>query len=455
MPVTTQQYNRLIASATQDILNRERIEMFGFNQYGQSNIDSLNPIDNITMSEDMHKLWLNNPLAFRYIETFNHFVSGDGLVYKAEEEEVQQVLDNFWKHPLNKWESAFQSRMKGLSLNGEMILKPEITEFAGKVKVSNINPGRIKEVFKIKGDDETIVAISLNNDDKPLKIIQWIETEDGGKYEGDIFFFQINKTPFQTRGLADPYFWRDWLKLYDKNLYANAKRSGLLLSFIWDVKMIGAEKSQLVAKEQQIANKPPQPGSVRIHNEKEEWKAEAPTLNAKDIKTLNDLIKSQNIAGSGMPEWFYGTGEGPSSLATAKIMATPFFKSIKARKDVVKHEFTDIFKYVIWQAEQKKIFTKKDIDKTFTIISSEPDPDKAAGLAEALSKFAQSVLTLQANGLIATEEAKQIVNLLTSQMGVEIDMQGDETQNEKTMQAAHKFLTAYNTIAKKKDKKRV
>ena len=62
-------------------------------------------------------------------------------------------------------------------------------------------------------------------------------------------------------------------------------------------------------------------------------------------------------------------------------------------------------------------------------------------------------MTLQANGLITPEEAKQIVNLITTQMGVEIDLKGDETQNEKTMQAAHKFLTAYNGIVKKKDKK--
>lgn len=452
MPITNTQFHRMAASYTSDILSKERRENFGFTSQSQTTLDSINPIDFNTIVEDMHKLWLNNPLAYRFIETFNHFVSGDGLMYKAKEEEVQKVLDNFWKHPLNKWEIKFQERMKGLSMSGELILKPSKSEFAGKVKTSNLYPGNVGEIYKTKDndndndDDEQISAFKFKNNDKPLKVIKWIETEDGEFYDGDVFYFQINKTPFMTRGLPDAYFWRDWLKLYDKNLYSNAKRSGLLMSFIWDVTMTGANKGDLLRKEQQIKQNPPLPGAVRVHNETEAWKSESPNLNAKDIKELNDLIKSQNIAGSGMPEWYYGLG-GDTNLGTARVMSIPFYKNVKARKDYIKYMFTDIFKYVIWIAVEKSILTK-DMDKTFEIISSEPDPEKAVNLADSLFKFAQSAMTLSANGIISSEESKSLVNLITNQLGVEIDKSSDETQNEKTMQAAHKFLQAYNKLKK-------
>jgi len=450
MPVTANDFNRIIASATQDILNRERIDMFGFYPLGQTNIDSLNPIDSVTMIEDMQKLWLNNPLAYRFTETFNDFVTGDDFQYSAEDEEVQKILDNYWKHPINNWETNYQMRIKTLSLMGEMILWPEVTQFAGKVKMTNLYPGHIQKLYKERGTDEGVTAIKFNHIDKPLKVIEWVESPVGGQYVGDIFYFPINKTAFQTRGLSDMYFWRDWLKLYDKNLYANAKRSGLLLSFIWDITIQGGDFGDLKRKEQQIAQNPPRPGSTRVHNEKETWKAEAPNLNGSDIKELNNLIKSQVIAGSGMPEWYYGIGE-QTNLATAKVMSIPFFKNVKARKNYVKNIFNEQFKYVLWQAVQKGMLSS-EIDQKFTISVSEPDPDKASDLAEALERFSKSVMTLQAAGLVENEEAKQILNLITSQLGVEIDVTEDETLNEKTMAAAHKFLTAYNQKTKNKRK---
>ena len=150
-----------------------------------------------------------------------------------------------------------------------------------------------------------------------------------------------------------------------------------------------------------------------------------------------------------MPEFYYGTGEGPPSLATAKVMATPFFKNVVARKNYYKNIFSEQFDYVIWVAKQKGVISDNN-DTTYTINVNEPDPDKAAGLADALDKFSKSIMTLQANALITDEEAKQVLNLITSQMGVEIDTHADETVNEKTMQAAHKFLTAYNKLSKKK-----
>jgi len=61
-------------------------------------------------------------------------------------------------------------------------------------------------------------------------------------------------------------------------------------AFLWDVKLNGADKKTIDRKKMEYAY-PPEPGSVIIHNEAEQWSAVEPKISADDASEdgLNDL----------------------------------------------------------------------------------------------------------------------------------------------------------------------
>jgi hypothetical protein len=446
MPVKNKDFQRIASSTTDEVLKRERIEDFGFTNMSETEIDTLIPVDQTTMIEDAHRDWMYNPLVFRYIETKNNYVVGDGLTYEAEDEEVQKVLDNYWKHPINKWDKKFSTRIKTMSLVGEMILETEVLHHTGKVLVKNKYPGDVEETFKRQGNDEDLFAIKFKNKPKQQEIIRWIDFPEGGKYVGELFHFPLNSTSFQTRGLSDTFFSRDWNRLYDKSLYTTTKRSGLLLSFIWDITINGAKEEEIDAKFKAIMKNPPKPGSFRVHNELETWEEKTPDLNGRDLREVYDLIKTQILAGNGMPEYFYGTGQN-TNLAVARVMSAPFFQSIKERQKFVTHMFSEQFNYVIWNAKNANILPE-DVNDTYTITMSDPDQEKANNLADTLFKFAQSVSLLESNGYIMSTEAKAVISLILNQLGIEIQ-ESDDDSTEEVMEKASKYLQGIQKRIKK------
>jgi len=443
MPVSATNFHKIAASTTSEILRQERIDEHGFIALNETKTDSLNPIDPVTMIEDTHKLWLNNPLAFRFIETQNNYVVGDGITFEATDESVQKVLQDFWDHPANNMGMKHFMRMRDLSMNGELILEPNITPHAGDVVLNNLYPANAHSFVHDSKNYEQIdrFKYSAGSDDIPKKIIRWIDTKDGAGYEGDAFFFSINKTSFQTRGLSDVYFYRDWLRLYDKSLYTTTKRSGLLLSFIWDIVLEGAGTAELKAKEKAIVKNPPVPGSWRVHNEKEKWNELTPDLKGADLRKVYDLIKTQILAGSGMPEWFYGVGES-TNLATARVMGAPFYRQIKGRQGYSVYMISTIFDFVIWVKKQKGELPE-DVDATYTIGTPEPDTEKAHNLAETISKYATAIMVMETNGYITRQEAQSVFKLLLGQVGVDVGIsEEDDTVND-AMAAASKYIKKF------------
>lgn len=446
MPIENKKFETIAASTTSEILRQERIDEHGFISVSETKTDSLNPVDQVTMIEDTHKLWLNNPLAYRFIETQNNYVVGDGITFEAVEEDVQKILQSFWDHPVNNMGIKYFTRMRDLSMNGELILQPRITPFAGDIVLSNLYPANAHDFTRDPGDMERVISMKYDivNETLDKKIICWQDTKDGAGYDGDVFYFPVNKTSFQTRGLSDVYFYRDWLRLYDKSLYTTAKRSGLLLSFIWDITLQGAQKQELLKKQKAIEKNPPVPGSWRVHNEKEEWKELTPNMNGGDLRRVYDLIKTQVLAGSGMPEWFYGVGEN-TNLATARVMGAPFYRQIKERQAYSAHIISVIFDYVLW-IKKKKGELSGDIDCAYTIGTPEPDTEKAHNLAETISKYATAVMIMETNGYITKQEAQSVFKLLLGQVGVDVGLSEEDSTVEEAMAQAAKYVKKFSAI---------
>ncbi len=409
--------NRITETTLADIRRSEQIQDFGYNSLSGSRVDNINPINQNVMITDNYYMWLKNPLANTMIELMLDFTLGDGITYEAEDKKTKEVLDKYWEDSDNNWDIMSDPRIRDLFLYGESILSKDDSKFTNSVKTISIYPGTVREIFKDKNNTELIESMTFLNDDTKKKVIRM--NNKTGLLEGDIFYFKINSTTHQTRGLSDLFVSRDWLRLYDKSLYATMERIGLLLSFVYDVTIKGANESQLRAKLKSIQKAPPQPGGVRVHNETEVWQNVQPRLSGKDFEDTFRLFKSQPIAGSRMPEHFFGMG-GDVNYATALSMNTPFYRKVKKRQKYIKYMFTTLFNYVIQQAQTTGIISK-GADTEFKIIIPEPDKEIAVKIADTLFKFANALVTLESNSMIDRKSAVSVLNMIIGQLGVEIN----------------------------------
>jgi hypothetical protein len=371
------------------------------------------------MIEDSYYQWLKNPLANNIIEIMLDYVLSDGITYEADDDGVKEILDEFWEDTSNNWDIMQYSRFRDLFLYGELLLGQYTTKFTRKVKVYSAYPGCIASVRRDEINAERISQIELTLKNKQEK--KWYDIiyydEQSATYKGDYFFFQINKTTHQTRGLSDLFVSRDWLRLYDKSLYATMERVGLLLSFVYHITMKGAQEEDLRNKLKSIQKNPPQPGGVRVTNDAEDWKDITPNLQGRSYEDMYRLFKSQVIAGSRQPETFFGMG-GDVNLATALSMNAPFYRKVKRRQKFCKYIIKTIFDYVLAKKMESGELSPKT-DLTYKIIIPEPDKEIAQRLADTLLKFSQALTVLETNGYITGDTANSVVNMILNIMGIE------------------------------------
>ena len=451
MPVKgTDNIQRIAESSTSSILRAEAIQDYGYNMVGGMPGDTLNPVNNAHMIQDAYLMWIKNPLANSIIETFLDYTFGDGVTYKAKDPRVQEVLDTYWNDPDNDWENKTEDRFRDMSLFGELLLETETLKGTGRVKVSSIYPALITGVKHHPKYIERIEKVLINNnDDDAIDIIKYDPLTDVFKGKG--FFFRINRSTFQTRGIGDLFVNRDWLRLYDKSLYATMERAGLLLSFVWDVKVNGATNEQLKQKFDQIKNNPPQPGSFRVHNENEEWKAESPDLRGGDFEDIYRLLKSQIIGGARQPEHLFGMGDNVN-FASAHIMSKTFFKKVKRRQKYVIGSFKKQFDFVIGKAIEYNTLDQEavkngDIDLSYTITLPDPNEDAIQTFSQSIDSFSRAIVLLEANGHIDKETSKRVVDMIVGQLGIKEDLQSE--QNEYADSPAKESVSRFKKRYKK------
>lgn len=434
---------RMAAQTVAEIRRRDRLEDYGFTNLTGGDLNYLANLDFKDILEDVNRLALKNPIASRIIKAKTNYVVGDGMTFKAKEEEVQKVLDTYWEW--NEWDRKFETRVNDLSINGESVfLVKEVTKLANNVIINNLYPGRIGKRMGEEFDDQ-MTAFTIGDTEKVWKTMKKTPDE---KFKGDAFYTFVNKPSHLDYGISDLFTSRDWLTMYDKSLFATMSRIGMLLSFVWDVTINTQDRGVLKKKMEQLQQKPPVPGSARIHNENEKWEAVSPNLQGANLDKIYKLLMQSCTADSGTPEFIFGMG-GDVNLATARTMLEPYFMDIRARQRVIKQMMKDQFDYQIWQKKKASIIPEK-MDTTYSIMLPEPNAALATEWAGALAQFANAVVILSANGVILEEDAKNVVKMIMRQLGIEIVDDENAPAEEKTTNA--KIAAA---IAKVNGKKKI
>ena len=84
-----------------------------------SSARDLNPLTQRRMQEIAMYLYEANPMGHRLLEIVADFVVGDGFTYTAEDDEVLEVINDFWNDPENNLDEEIYKNVLELALFGE------------------------------------------------------------------------------------------------------------------------------------------------------------------------------------------------------------------------------------------------------------------------------------------------------------------------------------------------
>lgn len=399
----------------------------------------LAPLTHERMQRLAHYLWQTNLVANRLIELPLAYLLAKGVAWKVDDEEAQGALDRHWKDGLNAWDIKLPKRVRELSIFGEQCWPVFRSATTGAVRLGYLDPAKIATVVTDPENQEQPIGIVTKKDRKGrarrYRIIVNVpesafdeRTQDirATFTDGDCFYFRINELSSATRGVSDLLAQMDWLDAYDQFLFGEVDRAAAVRAFVWDVTLTGATPAEVDARAKKITA--PRPNSVRVHNEGETWKAEAPALNAYDAADAARLIRNHILGGATVPEHWYGGAEDVNK-STGSSMTEPTEKMLEMRRTLLGYMLEQVGQYVVrshWGALDRELsVSEAAVLGSLVVEWPEMTAKDTTKYAAALQQTVAAMVQLIAESLLTRETALRIIAALAENFGVSIDVEAE------------------------------
>jgi hypothetical protein len=399
----------------------------------------LSPVTQSRMREMAVYLWESNLLANRLIELPLAYLLGEGVSLHCDDEDNQNTLDRFWSDPINLMDIKLIKKLRELALYGEQCYPAFVNEHNGHVRLGYLDPALIATVVVDPDNAEQPIGIVTCKDRKGIarryKVIVngpddelfTIRTQQIRETftDGEAFYFTINDLSNGRRGRSDLLAQADWQDGYEQFLYGELDRAQFLRAFLWDVTMKGATPQEVEERAKKIT--PPAPGSVRVHNDSEEWKAETPSLQASDNSETARLFRNHVLGGATIPEHWFGGG-GDVNRAVGAEMGEPTFKIFSMRQKFAKYMLQSIGQYVLRQKALAAGEKEPDLSETAYQVEArfpEMTARDTSKYASALQQVVVACGLAVEKGFITRETALKVISTIAGQLGIEIDVEAE------------------------------
>lgn len=377
-------------------------------------------------------LYRNNHMAKRLLEIIVDFALGDGLSVTAKHENedtqkaIQACIDDFWNDPINDMERMNPQRLTELNLWGEVLMPAMVNEITKRVRIGWIDPACMAEiepdaVTKRPGRVKLTSEAAREVGSEWLDVIRYSHAD--GVIVGNCFYYQINSVMNARRGISEFFTSADWFDVMDESMKTASDRAKVLLEFIWDVELQGADEAtiQKFAK----AQRRPKPGSLRVHNEKVKWSAQAPQLAAYEMSRQIKDLKTYILGGFGYPNHWFGSGDD-ANLATAEMMSEPTRKALKRKTSQFRYLLKDIIRFVLVKAAEPggMLAGADDFDPMadcFEVSVPDIGGTDVAKIGSAMQTGATAIAAALQAELIAEDTARELFAAFASLLGSEID----------------------------------
>jgi hypothetical protein len=280
---------------------------------------------------DILEAWRTNPLARRIVSLTTDYVVGDGVtVASGATAAVRSFVGGFWNHRQNRMGLRLYALCDELTRAGELFLVLSRNPADGMSYVRAIPASRID---KIEVDGEDYEREERYHEALPDRIEGrwWVSAQVASEDDDQVMVhYAVNRPVGALRGESDLMPILPWLKRYKAWLEDRVRINKYKGAFLWDVSIEGADTTALRQKQAQYS-KPPEPGSIIVHDEKEKWTAVRPEIGADQAETDGKAIRLIIAAGAGVPLHFLSEGES-ATRATAAEMGGPTFRHYAHRQ---------------------------------------------------------------------------------------------------------------------------
>lgn len=424
---------------------------------------NLSGVSQQRMQELAVYLWKTNTIAKALVEVPIAYLLADGVSAEADDEEAQQWINDFWEDPINEMDIKLEKKVRELSIYGEQCWPAFVNEMNGDVRLGYLDPGLIATIVTDPDNIEQPIGVVTKKDKKGIarrfKVIingpeevfsnRTREIREGFT-DGECFYFTVNALSNADRGHSDYLPQMDWLDAYDQAMFGELERWDFLRAHIWDVTIKGADEEGIKKRAKEIHA--PNAGSVRVHNEAEEWNAVTPDLHASDSSTNARLFRNHILGGNTFPEHWFGGG-GDVNRSTAEGMGEPTVKTFQMRQNYIRYILVFLLKFVIRQ--KLSIYG----DNYTTVFMSDPAYKPKITFPELTSKdtskfataFQQVVIAGVAamdQGVLSEESVISLVAMIAGQLGLEIDV---KAEMEKILAEKEKREEADNFVGAEDD----
>jgi hypothetical protein len=410
----------------------------------------LNPMDQDKLINLANYLCRANPLGKRISEIRRDFIIGEGVTFEAEDEQVQEILDEFWEDPINNMDEFQDDIVEYLGINGELWLPTFENQFTGAVRLGWIDP---IEVFKVVPDRmnrrilrEAVMKYAPSTADdmgaylydatKKVYSIVNVNTNPGdvtfNYREGDIHFFRINGAPDARRGRSDFEPLVDFIDEWDQSIFNDLERTALALNFIWDVELEGKSDNEIKALKSNPEYQAPKPGSVRFHNEKVKWTAVAPQINTRETQELANQIRQNILGGAGLSDFFFGISDR-TNRAGSDNLETPILKSLTKRQKKIKAILREVFDHAIDRKAVRNSTLKYKLEsgkmsRDFDISMPEISIKDLSKIGAVLNQVAAGLVVAVQQEWVSNKTAAVLYGAFMSQFDFNIDPEAEAAQ---------------------------
>jgi hypothetical protein len=264
-----------------------------------------------------------NPLAYRIVELGTDYVVGEGLRLAAEPAGAQAFLDAWWA--ANRMATRQYELCTELSLAGELFATFHTNPYDGMTYIRCLpaetidqiesNPEDVEEEWRFH-QVRSLAAGMLESG-------RWWAAEECRHYA-------VNRLVGAQRGQGDLTPLLPWLRRYKDWLTDRVLINRFKGAFLWDVKLEGASERAILARQAQLVE-PPSPGSVLVHNEREEWRAVQPQIDGQAAEPDGKAMRLMLAAGAGIPLHFLAEAED-TNRSTAQEMVQPTLRHYARRQ---------------------------------------------------------------------------------------------------------------------------
>jgi hypothetical protein len=352
--------------------------------------------------EESEKLFTQSPLGHRFIQRTIDFIVGTGFDMYSPDRQATRVLREFWYNPLNAFDQRTYLFVQELLVYGELALPFAVTE-RGSVQC-NLLPS--KSILRVEAPEglpdevERIIVAEENNKERAFRPIRFNSAT--GEYEGDCFFYRINRLGGQQRGYPLLLPLIDWINTIENFAFNKLDRDSRLTGSYWKVLLEGYSQADIEAWLHTEQSRPPRPNQVIAHNEKATWDlvSHKPELINEDMDYFIDLL-----AGAAGLADITTPGRNRASNAPGESI-DPALKSLGTRQHEVLMFFRQIGLFVLQEARRQGRVKKRPVD----VLVRAPkigvrDAQRASG---AVYRIAEALQTAQTNTWLAPEEAGAI-----------------------------------------------